>query len=228
MSDLLFGSSSKCLQNSYPMFVCEFTEDSTKTPKPRIERATSLFNGRSPAMSQKVSTVRGSSVASVVPTPIPRWPARQHRRQQESGGQRYDRWKYAVNINVHRPGPLCHQRRRRGGRGACSETVEDASSSQPDIRLKSKLRTHRQRPAQKYIITRHHEVSSSWSLSVDRSALPHTRESHRCLGQIRNQLVVTQNRVQNLSVADMDHWLASTPARVGLRSALRRGTQVCA
>ena len=49
-------------------------------------------------------------------------------------------------------------------RSARSETAEDASSARTDVRPKSETRTHRQRPAQKYFITRHREVSSWPSL----------------------------------------------------------------
>ena len=115
------------------------------------------------------------------------------------------RWNDAVNTSVHRTWPsLQHhiaiargrgtgsaprqQRRRRGRRSTCSETVEDASSSSPDVRLQSKFR------AQKYIITRHHVVSScaiiTWFSSLGWSALTHLRERHSCLRQLRNQFVV--------------------------------------
>ena len=102
-----------------------------------------------------------------------------------------------------------HRRRRQKQRAACSETVEDASSSSPDTRLKSKLRTCRQRPAHKYIITRHHEVSSfaviCRSLSLHRSVLTHIRETHRSLGQKPTCCHThLSDRVHNLSNTDMD------------------------
>ena len=73
-----------------------------------------------------------------------------------------------------------YQGRRLGRRGTCCETVEDAASF-PDLRLKSTLRSHHQRPAQKHTIRGHHVVSSCavihWSLSPDQLALTHERES---------------------------------------------------
>ena len=71
--------------------------------------------------------------------------------------------------------------------------MENASSSSSDVRLKSKSRTHRQRQGKKYIKTHHREVSSCaiimWSFSLDESALPHLKESHRWR-QLKNQHVV--------------------------------------
>ena len=68
-----------------------------------------------------------------------------------------------------------HQRCRQGRRGACSEISEFFSSH--GVRLKFAIRTHRQRPAQKYAVTRHHDMSSravfDWLLGLGRSALTH-------------------------------------------------------
>ena len=89
-----------------------------------------------------------------------------------------------------------HQRRGRGRMGASGETVGDASLS-PDGHLKSKLRTHRQRPVQKHTVTRHHEVSSCAVIflvhhSLNRSAITNEREKkkrHCCPHKARNKLV---------------------------------------
>ena len=101
-----------------------------------------------------------------------------------------------------------------GGRPRAVNTVVNASSSSPDIRLKSKLRSHRQRPAQKYIKTRHHEVSSSavfWSLRLDLSALTHVREIHCCLVHVSNQLVVTHDLQIECTMCLMQTWTTGLP-----------------
>ena len=62
--------------------------------------------------------------------------------------------------SLHRLDFLCRNVFVEDGWDAFSETVKDVSSALRNIRLKTKLHIHRQRPAEKYIITRHHEVTS--------------------------------------------------------------------
>ena len=90
-----------------------------------------------------------------------------------------------------------YQGRRRGRRGTCCETVEDAASF-PDLRLKSTMRSHRQHPAQKHTIRGHHVVSSCavihWSLGPSVSADARERERERAPPpgphRVRNNLVL--------------------------------------
>ena len=148
-------------------------------------------NRRSLVMGRNVASVRGSDVCGAISNP---WEASMAASQHDVRGGSGKRAVVSITASRERRGgrerasPLAfsapphrhpkrkkdrtrrrHQPRRPRRRGTCSDTVEDPSSSLPDVRLKPKFSDSTTTPGEKYITTRH-QVSScatiTWSPSL--------------------------------------------------------------
>ena len=125
---------------------------------------------RSSASNQRLTTPTSSQGAFAVPTTV-----REHRSGVTASPEGRAKQRRTSLLVFHAvPPPTASQRhrkkkenrerrrhqRRRGRRSACSETVEDASSTSSDVRFKSKTRMCRPRRAQV------HHIHSARSVSV--------------------------------------------------------------